>query len=54
MEKTKNQIEIESILNSLPNLTNHLNWGWQTLNNGWLVYALDINGVVTALTFVPR
>jgi hypothetical protein len=30
MEKTKKQIEIESILNSLPNLTNHPNWGWHS------------------------
>lgn len=58
MEKDKKEKEQEDnasveLLKLLPNLKNERTWGTQRVNKGTLVWATDLNGTITALTFVP-
>lgn len=54
-EKKENEPKnhTEDLILNLPVSTSNISFGSQRTNKGWLVYAMDRNGVVTALTFVP-
>jgi hypothetical protein len=54
-EKKQNKKElINSQLDYLPKATDNYAFYSQRANKGWLVYATDSKGVVTALTYVPE
>lgn len=54
MENTEAIKETTKLLADLPSLTGYPNWGQQKIPKGWLVWSGDLNGVITALTFVPE
>lgn len=54
IENEENINETANILANLPLLTGYPNWGEQKIPTGWLVWATDQNGVITALTFTPN
>lgn len=51
MENKKNKSDFEILL---PEKTENANFQSRKVNKGWLVWATDRNGTVTAMTFVPE
>lgn len=54
IDNKENINETAKILEDLPLLTGYPNWGSQKILTGWLVWATDQNGVITALPFTPN